>query len=206
MVHYRYPRFVEKHTIAIIADEEQERRYLLRLGLKKRGSEKLLIIMDSMGAADEIYCDRKLHRILRYIKDCRELMEVGEIYITSLFPVCSSKIKYVVDKLYEKGPDFILGIDQTLIYKDKNIDNYQLIKELITEADKIILAWGSCISSLKKYHMKSSEEILSFIKYDFGKVDNVYTVGEKLLRGFPKSPLCWSFTDNLIFFFDEEES
>ncbi|WP_426348093.1 DUF1643 domain-containing protein [Alloiococcus sp. CFN-8] len=206
MVHYRYPRFVEKHTIAVIADEERERKYLLRLELKNRGSEKLLIIMDSMGTADELYCDRKLHRILRYIKESRELMEIGEIYITSLFPVCSSKIKYVMDKLYEKGPDYILGIDQTLIYKDKSFDNYQLIKELITESEKIILAWGSCISSLKKYHMKGADEIVSFMRYDIGKIDKVYTVGDKLLRGFPKSPLCWSFADSLRPFFEEVKS
>ena len=194
MTYYRYPRIVDKHSITTVTDKDNERRYILALKLKKRGSERLLIIIDSMGAADEIDSDRKLCRILKYIQESRELQPYGELRIMSLFPVCSSKIKYLIEKLYEKGPEFILGEDDLFILEDRVISNKMLIKENIDLADKIILAWGSPPVILKKYHHNVSEELLAYIKTR-KKSLYTYTIGELSLRGYPKSCLCWSYKE-----------
>ena len=67
MARYRYPRFVDKNSIFTITDKDNERRYVLRIRLKAKGKESLLVIIKNMGAADEIDCDGRVYRILKYV-------------------------------------------------------------------------------------------------------------------------------------------
>lgn len=196
---YKYPRFVDKNNITTITDRVNERRFLLRIKLKGAGEGSLLVIIKNMGAADEIDCDERVYRILKYVKLNEELQSIGEVMIMSIFPVCCCKTNYIIQKLYEKGPDFICGNDDLFQDEDKVLQNRYLLKKYILKADKIILAWGTPVRVLSKFFNESSDYILNIIKESrkINPLKQVYIVGEQNITGHPKSCMSWRYKDRL---------
>lgn len=181
MARYRYPRFVDKNSIFTITDKDNERRYVLRIRLKGKGKESLLVIIKNMGAADETDCDGKVYRILKYVYQSHDLVDIGEVIIMSLFPLCCCKSNHIIQKLYEKGPDFISGNDNLFIEEGKTIQNRQLLKEYIFNTDKIILAWGTPVNVLQKFFKDNADYVINLLRKSqrLNSTQQIYTVGEK---------------------------
>lgn len=199
MARYRYPRFVDKNSIFTITDKDNERRYVLRIRLKGKGKESLLVIIKNMGAADELDCDGKVYRILKYVYQSHDLMDIGEVIIMSLFPLCCCKSNHIIQKLYEKGPDFISGNDNLFIDEGRTIQNRQLLKEYIFNTDKIILAWGTPVNVLQKFFKDNADYVINLLRKSqrLNSTQQIYTVGEKNITGHPKSCLSWGYKDTL---------
>lgn len=199
MARYRYPRFVDKNSIFTITDKDNERRYVLRIRLKGKGKESLLVIIKNMGAADELDCDGKVYRVLKYVYQSHDLVDIGEVIIMSLFPLCCCKSNHIIQKLYEKGPDFISGNDNLFIEEGRTIQNRELLKEYIFKADKIILAWGTPVNVLQKFFKGNADYVINLLRKSqkLNSNQRVYTVGEKNVTGHPKSCLCWGYKDAL---------
>lgn len=139
-----FPKSINKNT-------ETRKRYLLTLDIKgeKKGNETYLVILKNPSRAGEeviSISDCTINRVGEYFY--QNLRHVKEVIIMNLFPVYETNSEKLLDRKNEL-------IDQM---------NKYLLKEKISKANHIVLAWGGHPDNCYYEFEEMKKFVLSLLK------------------------------------------
>lgn len=182
---YKYKEYVTFKKIC----NDGDKRYFLLIKLLGGGNESVVVIMKNPSKATESISDYTVNNVIKYLYEKKKtescLKNLGTIVILNIFPFYktdSSKLNNCIKIRYKKNIE-------------KNIE---VIKELISKHNNIILGWGNPPKGLADYYKSLTTEVIELT--DYGK--KAYVVGGLTKKCYPRHGQVWNVNDKLLAFQD----
>lgn len=146
---YKYRDFVDKCNINFIGDIKNNRRYLLDIPLKNKGSKKVLVILKNPSKANASISDLTIDRVLTFCND----EGYKKVYVMNLFSYYSTEPDGIT-QLIDSG-EFDAAIGE---------ENDKILKKVSDAVDEVIVAWGGNSINRKNYYRKRINDVTELIK------------------------------------------
>lgn len=193
MCRCKYPRAINKKNISVMEDNKGDRCYKVSFILQREGSH-VLIISRTPKRIEVNSCNSEYKRIIKYLEEKKdELKGIAKITIVNLFSLYEVSREDLFEELLLRGKDYIEG-------NDDELNNDEIIKEAIKEADYIFCAWGEPFEGMQEVYINRVQKILKILREEMmtsRDKKNVFRVGESSKRGYPKHCLAWSYRDDI---------
>lgn len=178
---YFYREFVDNENIKYKGEEHNNLRYLLEIPLRNYTNKSILVIMKNPSLANELKSDHTINNVLKYCNS----KQYSKIYIMNLYAYYSTNPDGVA-KLIKNNQD-MLAIGR---------ENDEILKEIITKVDDVVVAWGSNTFACTTKYKERIKQVSYILK---GK--NLFYV-EKLSKcgWYPKHAQVWSVNKEIDMF------